>query len=255
MRKPFALACLLLVLLTGGTARADDLVSGLSTDLIQINSNFTGTDIVLFGAIEPTEDTGPARDLDLVVVIRGPNVEMTVRRKERMAGIWVNHDQITFTGLPGFYFLASTRPLDDIAPPAIQEARALGTVNLDSPTRERLSADEARAFRAAVIRDRKRERLYSESPTGIEFLSRTLFRVRVPVPAAVPPGQYRAEVFLFQGGAISRAQSSPLFIDKSGFERQVYNYAYQASLAYGVVTVAMAFALGWIGFVLFRPRT
>jgi len=35
-------------------ARADDLVSGLSTDLIQITSNFTGTDIVLFGAIEAT---------------------------------------------------------------------------------------------------------------------------------------------------------------------------------------------------------
>ena len=254
MKARLSSICLALALLTATPSRADDLVSGLSTDLIQITSNFTGTDIVLFGAIEPTEDTGPARDQDLVVVIRGPDVEMTVRRKERMLGIWVNREQMVFTGLPGYYFLASTRALDDIASLATLQRFRLGTANLESPTREKIDADEARAFRAAVIRDRKRERLYWESPTGIEFLSRTLFRARVPVPASVPPGQYRAEVYLFKGGTVVSAQSSPLFIDKSGFERQVYNYAYQASLAYGVVTVAMAFLLGWAGFVLFRQR-
>src|SRR5205823_12732707 len=88
--------------------------------------------------------------------------------------------------------------------------------------------------------------------TGIEFLSRTLFRARIPVPASVPPGEYRAEVYLFQNGTIASAQSSPLFIDKSGFERQVYNYAYQASFAYGFAAVLMALALGWAGDLVFR---
>lgn len=254
MSRVRAALFLLLALFAAPPARAADLVSGLSTDLIQINSNFTGTDIVLFGAVEPGNDTGPGQNQDLVVVIRGPQLDMTVRRKERILGIWVNREQIAFTGLPGFYFLASTRALDDIASlPTLQRFR-LGTANLESATRASVSADEARAFRAAAIRDRKRERLYWESPTGIEFLSRTLFRARIPVPATVPPGQYRAEVYLFQGGTVVSAQSSPLFIDKSGFERQVYNYAFQASLAYGFAAVLMAFAFGWAGFVLFRPR-
>lgn len=254
MSRARAALFLLLALFAAAPARAADLVSGLSTDLIQINSNFTGTDIVLFGAVEPGNDTGPGQSQDLVVVIRGPQLDMTVRRKERILGIWVNREQIAFTGLPGFYFLASTRALDDIASlPTLQRFR-LGTANLESATRASVSADEARAFRAAAIRDRKRERLYWESPTGIEFLSRTLFRARIPVPATVPPGQYRAEVYLFQGGTVVSAQSSPLFIDKSGFERQVYNYAFQASLAYGFAAVLMALAFGWAGFVLFRPR-
>jgi uncharacterized protein (TIGR02186 family) len=235
-------------------AHADDLVSGLSTDLIQITSNFTGTDIVLFGAIEPTEDAGPAKDQDLVIVVRGPQIDMTVRRKERMVGIWVNRDQIVFTGLPGYYFLASTRPLDDIASlPTLQRFR-LGTANLESTYKGNMDADKAAAFRAAAIRDRKRERLYWESPTGIEFLSRTLFRARITVPASVPPGEYRAEAYLFQDGTVVSAQSSPLFIDKSGFERRVYNYAYQASFAYGFAAVLMAFAFGWAGFLIFRQR-
>jgi len=74
------------------------------------------------------------------------------------------------------------------------------------------------------------------------------------VPASVPPGEYRAEVYLFQNGTVVSAQSSPLSIDKSGFERQVYNFAYRNSLAYGLAAVVMAFAMGWIGYVIFRPR-
>jgi uncharacterized protein (TIGR02186 family) len=237
-----------------GPARADDLISGLSTDLIQINSSFNGTDIVLFGAIEPSANTGPAKDQDLVIVIRGPDIDMTVRRKRRILGIWVNSEQISFGGLPGYYFLASTRPIDDIAPLATLQRFRLGTANLDAIARQHADPTEADAFRAAAIRDRKREHLYWESPTGIEFLSRTLFRARIPVPASVPPGEYRAEVYLFQGGTVVSAQTSPLFIDKSGFERQVYNYAYQASLAYGVAAVAMAIVLGWLSFVVFRRR-
>jgi len=246
------LAFLITVLIA--PAHADDLISGLSTDLIQITSNFTGTDIVLFGAIEPAANAEPAKDQDLVIVVRGPQVDMTVRRKERILGIWVNRDQVVFTGLPGFYFLASTRPLDDIASlPTLQRFR-LGTANLESTYKGSMDADKAAAFRAAVIRDRKRERLYWESPTGIEFLSRTLFRARIAIPAAVPPGEYRAEAYLFQDGTVVSAQSSPLFIDKSGFERRVYNYAYQASFAYGSAAVLMAFAFGWAGFLIFRQR-
>jgi uncharacterized protein (TIGR02186 family) len=235
-------------------ARSDDLVSGLSTDLIQITSNFTGTEIVLFGAIEPTEDTGPARDQDLVIVIRGPDVPMTVRRKARVLGIWVNREQIELGGMPGYYFLASTRPIDDIASLSTLGRFKLGTANLEPVVHGSVDPAEVAAFRAAAIRDRKRERLYWESPTGIEFLSRTLFRARIPVPASVPPGQYRAEVYLFRGGTVVSAQSSPLFIDKSGFERRVYNYAYDASLAYGSAAVVMAFAFGWLAFLLFRQR-
>ena len=255
MNKPSVWCVIAAMLFTPSTASAADLVSGLSTDLIEITSNFTGADIVLFGAIEPVEELGPAGAQDLVVVIRGPALDMTVRRKERILGVWVNREQVLFTGLPGYYFLASTRPLDDIASVPTQERFRLGTANLQYATSVAIPREEADAFRAAAIRDRKRERLYWESPTGIEFLSRTLFRARIPVPASVPPGLYNAEVYLFQGGTVVSAQSSPLFIDKTGFERRLYDFAYQRSLAYGIASVLMAMVLGWGASVAFRQRT
>ncbi len=254
LRLPAIGALIISLALLCGGAEGQELASGLSTDLIQITSNFNGTDIVLFGAIESAPDAMPNKDQDLVIVIRGPPVDMTVRRKGRVFGIWMNREVVQLSGMPGYYFLASTRPLDDIATLPTLQRFHLGTANLDATVHGAVSPEDAIAFRAAAVRDLKRDHLYWESPTGIEFLSRTLFRAQIPLPAAVPPGEYRAEVFLFRGGQVVSAQSSPLFVDKSGFERQVYNYAYQASFAYGFVTVLMALGFGYAGFIIFRRR-
>ena len=156
--------------LCGSSVRAQDLVSGLSTDLIQITSNFNGTDIVMFGAIEAMGEITASKDQDLVIVIRGPPVDMTVRRKERVFGVWINREQIQLSGMPGYYFLASTRPIDDIATlPTLQRFR-LGTANLEANVRGASSPEEAVAFRAAAVRDLKREHLYWESPTRNRIL-------------------------------------------------------------------------------------
>jgi uncharacterized protein (TIGR02186 family) len=226
-------------------------VSGLSKDVIEIDSSFTGTEIVLFGAVE-TEGFATQEGDDIVVVIRGPRTNMSVRRKERVAGIWVNTRQITFEGLPAYYFLASTRPLLDIAPVSVLRRFGLGAANLEALTDVGVSPGEANLFRLAAIRTEKRLGLYWESPTGIEFLSHSLFRARIPIPAAVPPGQYKAEVYLFRGGSIANAQSTPLFIDKTGIERRLFELAHNESLLYGLITILLATMLGWASYFLFR---
>jgi uncharacterized protein (TIGR02186 family) len=244
----------ILALIANVEARAADIVSGLSTDIVQITENFAGTELTIFGAIDPPRTQAGENASDLVVVVRGPPLDMTVRRKERVLGIWVNREQVSFSGLPGYYFLASTRPLDAIASPATLQRFRLGAANLGATAKTPISAIEAAELRAAIVRDRRRTGLYQEAPAGIEFLSPALFRARVPLPASVPPGEYRAEVYLFRGGTAAGAQSTPLAIDKSGFGRTVYNLAYRESLLYGVATTLMAFLFGWLGYFVFRQR-
>jgi len=94
---------------------SEDLVSGLSQDTVEITSNYTGTDIVVFGAIEHLDDSGTH---DVIVIIRGPDADMTVRKKDRVVGIWLNRDQAKLQDMPTYYYLASTRPLGDIDRPA-----------------------------------------------------------------------------------------------------------------------------------------
>ena len=239
--------CLALFVLLAAPARAEDLVSGVSQDIIQITSNYTGTNIVVFGAIE-----GPqaAQGRDIVVVVRGPDEPMTVRRRDRVAGVWVNRDAARFEGLPAYYYLASTAPLSRIAS---QEALARYGIGLEALRPSQVgSHHDPEPFRQAAIRYHKRVGLYTESPGSIDFLSETLFRTRVPVPAGVTRGQYNVEVYLFRDGQVVSVQSTPLFVDASGLERRLFNLAHDAPLSYGLACVLMAMLLGWISSVLFR---
>src|SRR6202012_1605017 len=107
-------------------------------------------------------------------------------------------------------------------------------------------------FRQAALRHLKQDHLYSEVPGGVEFLSDTLFRAHVPVPAGVTRGQYAVEVFLLRNGEVESAQSTPLYIDQTGLERRLYNWAHDQPFGYGLAAVVVALIMGWISSVLFR---
>lgn len=256
MQRAVRLLCAMaaFVALSQEAARAADLVSGLSQDQIEITSNYTGTELVVFGAVETRHHETPTTQPDVVVVVRGPNVDMTVRKKARVAGLWINRHEATLDGMPGFYYLASTGPLDKIANPSVLRRYQLGTDNLQPASYSVQTASEARHYINAAVRQNVREGLYKQVPTGVEFLSYSLFRVRVPVPATVPRGQYTAEVYLFQNGNVVSAQSTPLFVDQIGLERRLRNFAYRDPLLYGISTVLMALMLGWTSSFVFRKR-
>jgi uncharacterized protein (TIGR02186 family) len=251
----FLIASLLLLAVPLNPAyAAQDIVSGVSTDLIQISSDFTGTEVVIFGALEGTDPATAIQDYDVVVVLRGPEVELTVRRKERILGIWINRAQMGFGKMPGYYYLGSTGPIEEIAPPQLLSRFQLGAEILGETLDADIGDEDAMIFRAAAVRNLAREQLFVETPEGIEFLSQTLFRTRIPVPATVPQGEYHAEVYLFRAGALLTLQSSPVFVDKTGLGRRIYEFAYSSSLTYGLFTVLISCSLGWLGFLLFRPR-
>ena len=238
----------LLSLLLATPALGDEnLVSGVSQDLIQITSNYTGSDIVVFGDVERQQK---AEGRDIVVVVRGPDTALTVRRRDRVAGVWINHDAAGLNGMPAYYYLASSRPLGEIAPQATLARYGIGLANLQPDTVH--AHHDVEPFRQAALRLMTANGLYREAPLGVEFLSETLFRAHVPVPAGVTRGQYDVEVFLMRDGNVVSAQSKPLFIDQTGLERKLYNWAHDQPFGYGLAAVVMALIMGWLSSVLFR---
>ncbi len=77
-------------------------MADLSSHLVAITTGFTGTNVLLFGATD-----GPG---DIVVVVRGPQKDIDVRRKERFGPIWVNATTVAMKDVPSYYRVASTRP-------------------------------------------------------------------------------------------------------------------------------------------------
>jgi uncharacterized protein (TIGR02186 family) len=219
----------------------------LSQDSVAITSNYAGSTIVVFGAIEHPIANAPR---DIAVVVRGPATTMIVRRKDRVAGIWINRDQAQFNGMPAYYFAAGTRPIKDIAG---HDLRARLGVGLDVVNATNVySHHEAGPFRDALIRQEEKSGLYAELPNGVEYLSDTLFRVRVPVPANIARGEYTAQVYLFRNGYVISEQSTPFSISNSGLERQIYRLAHADPVAYGLFAVMVAVLLGWISSLFFR---
>lgn len=250
-RLTLALAALLCAV---WPTRAEEIHAGLTEPLIRITSNFTGAEIVFFGAIS-AEDTFATREgRDLVVVVRGPEANLTVRRKEQVAGIWINGSQATFTGLPAYYFIASTRPLAQITSQETLERYQLGLAGLHSAAETSLANGDVPGFRAAAVSARAAEGLYRElnGESAIEIIGNTLFQVKIPLPAEVPVGSYEAEAFLFRNGNVVSGYTSPFFIDKSGLERWLFEKAHDEPFFYGLTCVLLSIGAGWLATVIFQ---
>jgi uncharacterized protein (TIGR02186 family) len=242
-------ALLAFLLIAGGAAfasaaRAQPLVADLSSHLIAITTGFTGTEVVLFGAVEQPGD--------VVVVVRGPEGPVTVRRKERLLGLWANGSSVTFTGVPSFYHVAASRPLEDIASRDQLARQRIGIEQLSLGAAGTVS-DTARAiFQAALLREKQAAGLFPIVPGRVLFVGRQLFRTNVTLPPDVPTGAYQVSVYLFRNGQVAGAQTTPLLVSQSGVSAEIQDFAYRRSLLYGLVAVTLAVVAGWLGSILLR---
>ena len=237
------------------TARAERLVVSLSNHRVAVTSNFTGEELVLFGTIEPQPAGSPLRPpYDLVVTVSGPRLTLRARRKERMLGIWVNADSREFVGVPSYLAVLSNRPVNNIANQDTLRRLQIGLDNFLLPQRIGVDlADTVRdePFRRAFVRLQTQQKLYRESPTAVTFLTPTVFRAAIPIPAAVPTGTYNIDVELFANGTLVTRTNSALEVIKTGFEQYVADAARDHGLLYGTVTALMALVIGWFASVVF----
>jgi len=242
------LAILLLAWFWSAPAQArEDIQSDLSARDIKIESNFTGAEIVVFGTVENGRTSRAAGTYDVVVVIQGPDEAIVSRRKERTLGLWMNRESQTFDQVPGFYAVLSNRPLNEIAKPETLERHDIGFDSmLQSPatTPASVPAGDVRAFRDAVIRIMQDEGLYVVDGRGVTFISKSLFRATINLPADVPDGGYLANVYLFRDGKLLSLNQSQLSITKAGFERLIYSTAFDYPLLYGILAVLVAVVVG-----------
>jgi uncharacterized protein (TIGR02186 family) len=237
-------------------ARAERLIVSVSNHRVTVTPNYSGEELVLFGSIEKDASTPSSRNAyDLVVTVSGPRADMVTRRKERKFGIWINTDYRQFLQVPTYLALFSNRPFDAIASPEVERRQQLGLDNV--LLTQRVGPDYADvvpndAFRSAFVRLRAEHGLYRQDTTAVTFLTPTLFRTGIPLPAEVPIGTYDIEIKLFSDGQLVTRTETAFDIVKVGFEQFVATTARQNGLIYGLVTAFMALMTGWMASIVFR---
>src|SRR5256885_1305717 len=231
-------------------ARAERLIVSVSNHRVTVTPNYSGEELVLFGSVEKDASTPANRSAyDLVVTVSGPRADMVTRRKERKFGIWINTDSRQFLQVPSYLSIFSNRPIDAIASPEVQRRQQLGINNV--VLTQRVGTDYADVvpndpFRSAFVRLRAQHGLYRESNSAVTFLTPTLFRSGIPLPAEVPIGTYNVEIKLFSDGHFLTRTETAFEIVKVGFEQFVATTARQNGFVYGLVTAFMAMMTGWM---------
>lgn len=230
----------------GSAARAQPVVVDLSKDFVAITAGFTGTEVLLFGA---TSGYG-----EVVVVIEGPKELVGVRRKEQIAGIWINGRQVDFKDVPAFYQVLSTNSLDEWLPLAVREENQIGVEYLNLKPRGEIGAAEASEYRAALIRNKQQIGHYGQVERRLQLAGGRLFRSTVFFPANVPVGKYFVRTYLVNDGKIVSTRTMPLRINKIGIEADVYRVAHQHGALYGIAAIVIAVMAGLGGNALFQRR-
>lgn len=228
-------------------ARAQQpLVADLSEHLVAITTGFAGTDLLLFGAVD-----GPG---EVVVVVRGPTRDEVVRRKGRVAGVWANRGEAVIHNAPAYYTVASSAPLEEVAPEPVLARHQIGADNLELEVavNDPDAEVDAETYRASLLRLKRKQGLYGAEVGQVEFRGEQLFRTRISFPTNVPVGQYMVTVYLFRDGEVVSAQTTPLMVSKIGVGAEVYDFAHENSAMYGIMAIILAVTAGWLAAVAFR---
>jgi len=255
MRTRVLFAAVGILLASRGSADAERLVASVSNYRVLITSSFNGIELVLFGSVERDGTSVPRRSgYDIVVTVTGPRETEVTRRKERVAGIWVNVEQRTFVDVPSYLAVLSTKPIDTIAGPEVARRLRLGLADTLLP--QQIGPDLADVvrddpFRTAFLRLKTRRGLYMEQ-TAVTFLTPTLYRTTISLPAEVPIGDYDVDVKLFADNTMIARTQEAFEVTKVGFEQFVAGAARDYGLLYGLATAMMALMTGWIASIVFR---
>lgn len=242
----------LLILCPAAHANQEQIVLGLSQDRVAITANFDGSEILIFGAVK-RETTIPEGDpLQVIVSVSGPSEPVTVRRKEKRFGIWVNTDSVLVDAAPSFYAVATSGPFDEILTNTedlrnqVSIERAIRSVGAD------MNVESAQDFAQAVIRIRKNAGLYSIRENTVAVDEQTLFRTSIEMPADLTEGDYSTRILLTRGGEVVSTFETSIDVRKVGLERFLYSLSREQPIIYGLMSLAIAIAAGWGASAAFR---
>ena len=255
-RALLAAACALIAVPAAAQSRnAPLLVPDVSQHEINLESGFTGAQLLLFGAIAYPGGRVPSGPIDIAVVIEGPRQPITVREKAKLGGlIWVNADSSSYRTAPSFYAVASTRPIKDIIDDREAYVYEIGLKHLQlSP----IQVGDTRAqlrFRDGLIATNIADGHFSQSAGSVEISQKLLYQARIDIPASVPVGSYDASTYLIRDGKVVAVEETKVVVGKRGFERFVTLVAQNYGFTYGLVAVLISLGFGWLAGAVFGRR-
>ncbi|MDE2227541.1 MAG: TIGR02186 family protein [Alphaproteobacteria bacterium] len=239
------IAALAIVCGLAPAARAETLAADLSAHQITLAAGAAGA-VTLFGTIDAPGD--------IVVVVRGPEADATVSRGP-FGNFWLTAHRIVFAGVPDYYAVYASAPLDAIVPPAIQAQHQIGLANLGFQLQ---SVEQPPALveesRAALIAERKRAGVYVDAVGKVQFVGDHLFRATLGLPADARAGAYFVEVLLLRDKVLVGGQTMSLTVATTVAKTKLVDSAGGGALPIAAFAAVAAIAAAGAALWLRRRR-
>jgi len=249
MSRLLALLLALLALLLPGAAMAQGrdpiLVPEISQHEVQVRQGFTGTQLLLYGAILDPDGRRASDDYDIVVILRGPGQPIRIREKQRFLGIWINAEATSFRSVPSFFALASSAPIAQIVDQRTAAIYEFGLQYLQLSPTGAIDPPQYVRFTQGLVDMRRSSGLFQQNEAGVTMNEGVLYQARISLPSNVVVGRYVAETFAVRDGRVIAAASTTVDVRKEGLDRVVTEQADENSFLYGLLAVGLSLLMGW----------
>jgi uncharacterized protein (TIGR02186 family) len=241
MKKSFIIL-LFLVSFWGFEVQARPIISGISTNEINIDTKFSGAEVLLFGA---KGDAG-----NIIITVRGPKKNYLISKKDRFLGVWYNKDRVKFKNAYSYYSFFSSLNNKDIEKELLSQLE-IGEEQIKFDIRNGADSGQDEEFKIEFIDKLSKQNLYLNNPNSIEFLDETLFKAMLTFPKNVMMGVYTVEIYLVDENNLVAFQSIPITVHQVGMSAGINQFAYNNSVLYGIFAILIAVVAGFLANYIF----
>ena len=224
---------------------AKEVYFDLSEDNIEIKTDFTGKEIIIFGLLQDNHDT--------ILTIKGPPSKMKIQKKERYFGVWINNKQITYSKIPTLFFLSSSSKIDEILPNSIQINDDLNfdkILNNKTFDQNFIFENDQSIWNDNFVRIKKNQLFYKEFE--MKIFKDKLFQTSVFFPPNTIPGIYNVDIYYIKHKTIMSKDQKKIIVKKTGIGSDIYEFARNNAATYGVFVIIFSILSGLIAATLFR---
>ena len=232
--------------LTSNTLAQNQIVADLSQENVKISTDFQGAKILLFGAYD-----GEKGD-DIIVIVTGPKGLVTVQKKEKMFGVWVNTKKVNYINAPKYLSISSNRKIEEILNKKTQKISEIGLNNFNIRIQPGIKVENEKQWRQALTRNMLKSNLWSVNENSVSLNRDALFRSFLELPSNVITGQFEVKILHYRNSKLVSQQINSINVSKSGISAEIYDIAQNYSTIYGIFAVFLAILVGWGSNLIFR---
>ncbi len=237
-----ALACA--VALSQPAAAQDELVTELAQHHVDITAQFTGQDVLIFGAV--------SHPGDVVIKVSSPVEKVAISRKAQYGPFWLTSGKYTVDGAPGLVYLLSTRPIEQMMKPAERARYGLSLAGSLDRAKPAGALPAAEDWQSSYLKLKQQDGYYLEQADAVHMVSDKLFSASMALPAKLPLGEYTLTIYSVRDGKVVAQESRSLDVREVRIERWVSDVAFSHSWLFGIAFTLLAMMIGLVLGIILR---